>query len=110
MHTILFIAWTVAFGLLACVFPFVAVCRGRHFLKTVLIGWVVLEAFVILSVIALPPSVGDLDPADGDPLFDGLFILAMAVLGWIYPLVAASLGYGSRQCWRRLHGRHSLDA
>lgn len=93
-----FIAWIVAFGLLACVFPFVAVFRGRHFMKTVLIAWAVLEAFVIFSVIALPQSVGDLDPADGDPLFDGIFILAMALLGWIYPMVAASLAYVSRKC------------
>ena len=98
MHTAFSIAWNVAFGLIACVFPFVAVCRGRRFLKTILIAWLVLVVFVGFSCTVLPMVISHLDPG-----FDGPFIFAMTVLGWIYPLVSASLGFGSRQLWRRFY-------
>jgi hypothetical protein len=110
MHTAFAIAWNVVFGLIACVLPFAAVFRGRRFLKTILVAWAVLVAFVIFSCAVLPPVVGHFDSAVErhlyDSGFDGPFIFATTVLGWIYPLVSALLGYGSRQLWRRFCEGH----
>jgi hypothetical protein len=101
MHAAFPIIWDLVFGLIGCVFPFVAVCRGWRFLKSTLIAWIALVAFVVFSCTVLPLAISHLDPG-----FDGPFIFAMIVLGWIYPLISASLGYGSRQLWRRFYDRH----
>ena len=110
MHSAFAILWNVVYGLIACVFPFGAVFCGRRFLKTILIAWVVLVVYVIFSCIVIPPIVGHFDSDFEQHLYDlGFkepFIFATAVLGWLYPLVLASLGLGSRRLWKRFSNRH----
>ena len=110
MHATFSIVWNLVFGLIGCIIPFVAVFRGRRFIRVVLLAWIALLVFVSFSCFALPPIVGHFDSAAErrlyDSGFDGPFIFATMVLGWFYPLVAASLGFGVRQLWRRFYARH----
>jgi hypothetical protein len=41
-----------------------------------------------------------------DSGFDGPFVFAVAVLGWLYPLIAELLGYASKWLWIKFRERH----
>jgi hypothetical protein len=115
MHTAFAIAYNLALGLIACVYPFVAVFRGRRFVRTFLEAWIAAVVFVAFFSLALPLAIGVVSPSVADEIMfhwvpDGPFIMLMAVMGWIYPLLGVSLGYGCRHLWRRHCEKHTPDA
>ncbi len=106
MHTAFAIAYNLALGLIACVYQFVSVLRGRRFVRTFLEAWIAAVVFVAFFSLALPFTIGIFCPSVADEIIfhcvpDGPFVFAIAFLGWIYPLLGVSLGYGCRHLWKR---------
>ena len=58
MHTAFAIAYNLAFGLIACIYPFVSVFRGRRFVRTFFESWIAAFIFAAFFSIALPMMVG----------------------------------------------------
>jgi len=115
MHTAFDIAYNLALGLIVFIYPFVAVFRGRRFVRTILEAWITAVVFTAFFSLVLPLTIGIFSRATADEIMfhwvpDGPFIMLMAVMGWIYPLLGVSLGYGCRHLWRRHCERHRPDA
>jgi hypothetical protein len=110
MSTAFNIVWNLIFGLIAIVYPFVAAFCERHLLKTFLIAWGLLISYTIFLCALLPLLVGHFNKALEikmyDAGFDGPFIFAVVVLGWLYPLIAELLGYASKWLWIKFRDRH----
>jgi hypothetical protein len=115
MHTAFAIAYNLAFGLIACIYPFVSVFRGQRFVRTFFESWIAAFIFAAFFSIALPMLVAIFSTPVADEISfhwvpDGPFVFAIAFLGWIYPLLGVSLGYGCRYLWRRHCENHTPDA
>jgi len=115
MHTAFAIAYNLALGLIFFIYPFVAVFRGRRFVRTFLESWIAAVVFVAFFSLALPLTISLFSKPVADEIMfhwvpDGPFIFAIAFIGWIYPLLGVSLGYGCRHLWRRHCEKHTPDA
>ena len=111
MHLAFDIAWNLALCLIVIIYPLVAVFRGRRFFKTIAVAWIVAVMFTTFLSMGLPLTVRVFSRPLAKELEthwvpEGPFIVAVALfVGWVYPLVAASLGYGGKQLWRRFRER-----
>ena len=104
MASSFFFLWDAGFILIAFVYPFLAVFRGQPFILTTLSAWASLLLFSILGLGVLPILLDHLErgPAamiGANPLgfFTGVYVVL--ICGWVYPLVASTLGYGCRKLW-----------
>jgi hypothetical protein len=89
----------------------VAVCYDRRFSKTVLTAWGLLVLYTSLFCIVLPLIVGLFNKSFQirmyDLGYDMPFVFAVFLLGWFYPLLASSAGYGFKYILRRFTERQS---
>jgi hypothetical protein len=106
LHTSFDIVWAGILGLIAIVYPSIAVFVGRRFLRTMLIAWGLMIAYVAFLSLGLPIAVALFAPHAARELElhwvpEGPFVFAIAVLGWLYPVVGGLFGLAARWIMRR---------
>ena len=100
----LFLVWKAGLVLLAGVYPFIAVCRGRPVGWAILSAWGLLLLYTLLVCDVLPLVALCYDQALAARLLsedrsEFLLVFLVLIVGWFYPLVASVCGYTCRQLW-----------
>jgi hypothetical protein len=97
-----FILITALIGVVICyVLPFIAAVRGGGLLKIILFTWLGLIAYLVFLVAYVPQIVAGSDEEFCKEIQthwvpEGPGIVAVVVIGWVNPLIAAAVGRALR--------------